>query len=545
MPSKLVGTRCDGSSDGRASVVMANSGNRGWMLTLALVLGGAACGDSKTDARVGAPAELKGMFEEVLRACGEGTTDACREAANIPPGATWSIHGLPPGFLASSVVGSCRSKSFAEIGVVAAYKSGASQVQAGFVRYDDGRWFLRRIRPVEDATLGLCEEFPGVHTAQEAKAALADPNDWAKWIREDGRGAADFVTLLDYGCEIDELIVYGASPDDDEPLSFDVRCWYTDGFPTTGEAFPPRFFMHDSYHLYVKLVFTDGSATDVERVTNPYYEPEPEPEPEPELEPEPEPEPEPEAKAGVPTLEDATTYAEAAALLEPCWRMLGDDLPVRTGTRCAEAYDRTIGVVGGDGGRLSEVLRQAAEVARAWNDADVALSVVPTPGVDERQGIAKRKRAAYRREAALLQERTVALEDFARRAFAEVEGESDCDRQQGLLLQALVALPEEFDEAAMKSVTDLGGVGAAVEHARTALRRAKDACGSRSDDPEDSRFRDDAKKMLLDALGLGAARKEHSRCMDGRLAQVCARPGGLDSHLRLVVLDAIRTLARR
>jgi len=70
------------------------------------------------------------------------------------------------------------------------------------------------------------------------------------------------------------------------------------------------------------------------------------------------------------------------------------------------------------------------------------------------------------------------------------------------------------------------------------------ACVLRPDDPEDSLFRGDAKKMILDALELGTARKEHSRCMDGRLEQVCARPGGLDSHLRIVALGAIRTLAR-
>lgn len=140
----------------------------------------------------------------------------------------------------------------------------------------------------------------------------------------------------------------------------------------------------------------------------------------------------------------------------------------------------------------------------------------------------------YRRESDLLQARTVAILDFARRAFADAEGESDCDRQQGVLLEALEALPVEFDEAAMKSVTDLAGVGTAVEHARASLRRAEEACVLRPDDPEDSRFRGDAKKMILDALELGSARKEHSRCMDGRLEQVCARPGGLDSHLRIV-----------
>ena len=417
-------------------------------------------------------------------------------------------------------------------------------IVSSFIRTNDDTWFLVSVEK-KGAGPEDCAVVP-FHNVKGAKEFVS-----VGWESGDEQGESD-VLLLDrvwmYNCVIEEVEIWIG--DEEQPTVLNPGCWLDEGWEVGALSKTFELPMPPPDEVTVTALYVDG-VRGGSKLINPRLEgvsPGPSEEPtaqEPSVELEAKPETEVEEESQPPTSEDATTYAEAAAILEPCWRMLGDDLPVRTGTRCAEAYDRTLGVVGADGGRLSEVLRQAAEVGRAWNDADAALSVVPAPSAAERRKIEKRKRRAYRRESELLQARTVALLDFARRAFAEAEGESDCDRRQGLLLQALAALPVEFDEAAMKSVTDLAGVGAAVEHARTALRRAEEACVSRPDDPEDSRFRGDAKKMILDALELGAARKEHSRCMDGRLEQVCARPGGIDPHLRLVVLDAIRTLTRR
>lgn len=219
--------------------------------------------------------------------------------------------------------------------------------------------------------------------------------------------------------------------------------------------------------------------------------------------------------------------------------MLADDLPIRTAQRCRMAYDRTIAVAGADGGRLAASLRGAAEVGRAWNDADAGSVDQPAPTADQRQRLLRKKRAAYRRELNLLPERTAALSDFAHHMMDEVADRSICERKRGLLLHALEALPIEFDAASMRSAAvALTGLAVATTHARTAWNRSKEACASQSDGAQ---FMEHADEMIKDAIELAIARREHTRCTPGRLHEVCARPGGLAPHHRAVLLAAIRS----
>jgi len=235
------------------------------VLTLAPSFG---CGGGEGRLRLEAPAELTEMLEDVIRTCGEGSAEACREAQNAPSGAIESEAVFPPGLLMVSVVESCRSQNFAELEAVVVLKSGTTHIRAGFVRNEDGTWFNKRIVTVDGSTPALCADLPNVHTAEEAKAALADKDDWVRWSRRDGRDIAEFAHLLDYGCGVKGLLI-GESPDE-EPMRFEVRCWHTDGFPVSGESFPPRFNLEDAPYLYVKLAFTDGTSTAVEKVENPY-----------------------------------------------------------------------------------------------------------------------------------------------------------------------------------------------------------------------------------------------------------------------------------
>ncbi len=208
------------------------------------------------------------MLEDVIRTCGEGSVEACRAAQNAPSGASEYEAVFPPGLLKMSVVESCRSQNFAELEAVVFLKSGTTHIRAGFVRYEDGAWFSKRIATVDGSTPELCADLPNVHTAEEAKAALADKDDWVRWSRQDGRDIADFAHLMDYGCGVKGLLVGESS--DQEPMPFEVRCWHTDGFPVSGKSLPPRFNLEDAPYLYVKLAFTDGTSTAVEKVENPY-----------------------------------------------------------------------------------------------------------------------------------------------------------------------------------------------------------------------------------------------------------------------------------
>lgn len=214
--------------------------------------------------RQGAPEELTEMLEDVIRFCGkQGEAEACWKAQNMPPGASVKKFKFPGGLLTLTVLESCRSKNFAELEAVVVLASGTTHVRAGFVRYENGGWFIRRIVTVDGSTPALCEDIPNVHTANEARGALADPGDWARWSREDGRDVVDFGVLLNYGCGVEEVVV--AQSPDAEPMRFDVKCSYTDGFPASAKSVPPGFRLAEGASLYVKLVFTDGTTTSTEK----------------------------------------------------------------------------------------------------------------------------------------------------------------------------------------------------------------------------------------------------------------------------------------
>jgi len=259
--------------------------------------------------------------------------------------------------------------------------------------------------------------------------------------------------------------------------------------------------------------------------------PEPEPASEPEPAPEPEPEPEPEPAEVVPR-----SYRDAASVMEPCWRMLSDDLPLRSSQRCLEAYERAKSVVGGDG-RLLDVLVAAAEVGRAWNDADAALATRPPPGLAQRRKLAQKKRAATRRERTLQAERLAALSDFARNVIGELEAETECGRDLRLLLVDLEALPVEFDAALSTQPFSMKEIMAAHVHARKRLDRANGSCASQS---ETASFQENADRMLKDAIKVGSARRSKTRCVKGEMGLVCAEVGGLSEHMRTLLLSAIR-----
>ena len=393
-------------------------------------------------------------------------------------------------------------------------------------------------------------------------------SQWVSWRRYPEDTDLLYTTfLVSHACGIDH-VDYGFGAEPDQRLKL-ADC----GVSLSDADTYLRFPANQHSHVVVRITFADGEQTPVRRFPNPDFSegearpngaseeeeerraqrPAPPEEPEEPEEPEasPVPLPEPGPTAGPDEDGDAEsppvvlTYADAAKVLEPCWRMLLDDLPMRTGTRCAGAYDLVLHVLGDDEDGLADVFRQAADVGRAWGDADAELSTKPAPGDAARKKIAQRKREANRREDALLPRRTAALMGFARKTLEETGGDGDCGRKQTLVLHALEALSVEFREASAKSVTNLSGLGAAAEHARGSLRRANEACTSHADEPGDSRFRKSAKKMVSDSLKLGSARREHSRCVEGDLVEVCARPGGLDSHLRVVLVDAIRMVAGR
>jgi hypothetical protein len=253
-----------------------------------------------------------------------------------------------------------------------------------------------------------------------------------------------------------------------------------------------------------------------------------------EAEPEPEPEPEPEAASGS-VSSVPRSYREAAGVMEPCWLMLTDDLPVRSSRRCLEAYKRVESLVGD--ARLLEVLTAAGEVGRAWNDADAGLSVRPAPGKAERRKIAKTKRSARRRERGLVVERTAAVAEFARKVMSEFEADGDCGRDLRLLLADLETLTVEFDAALSGSSFSMAEMTVANVHARKRLERANKSCASRG---ETASFREVAGDMISDAMDVGSARRSKTRCVKGEMGLVCAEVGGLGEHMRVVLFSAIR-----
>ena len=227
------------------------------------------CGCGGEDARrLEAPPELTEMLRDVMGACGDGWSESCRKAMNLPPGASFPQLSLLPGFWALEPFESCRSKNYAELEVAAVFSSGTVHVRAGFARYEDGAWFLKRVKSVDESTPALCSEIPNLHSAKEAKVALADKSDWVRWSERDGRSFVSFRHLIDHGCGVETLMI-GDSPEE-KPRSFEVKCWYTDGFPASLENMPPRFRL-EVPHLYLQLAFSDGTATAIEKVESPYF----------------------------------------------------------------------------------------------------------------------------------------------------------------------------------------------------------------------------------------------------------------------------------
>lgn len=238
-------------------------------VALLLCLVAASCDSmEKGGQRLEAPAELTEMLEDVIRICGDGSAEACLEAQNAPSGAVEKGAVFPSGLLWLSLIESCRSQSFAELEAVVFLTSGTTHIRAGFVRYEGGGWFSRRIVTVEESTPGLCEDIPGVHSADEAKEALADKESWILWSRrdEDGKDVADLANLWGYGCGL-EAVMVGSTPDTLKRI--DVGCWLPDGFPTSPESMPPVFVGNRLPYLHVQVMFTDGSSTEVSKIENP------------------------------------------------------------------------------------------------------------------------------------------------------------------------------------------------------------------------------------------------------------------------------------
>lgn len=245
---------------------------RTMMLALALV-GCSGNGDGKAGSLPAAPPSLSTILEEALRHCGDdgASTEACKRATHAPSWLAPKNIKVPAGFLSVMVTESCQSQNFAELEAVALLSSGATYVRAGFLRRDDGKWFLGRIAMVEESMPKLCEDIPQVYGVEEAKKQLKGAqSDWVVWSREDGKDVADFQSLWRYQCEID-AVMFGGSPDGDFKR-VEVGCWLSDGFPALLEDASSPLIEGNLPYLYMRLVFADGTQTDVVKVENPNHE---------------------------------------------------------------------------------------------------------------------------------------------------------------------------------------------------------------------------------------------------------------------------------
>lgn len=498
--------------------------------------------------------ELARILVASLFSCSDVDSDQCADASEEAGAARAPLFQVPSEFAGVTSRALCQRGNFAQMEFGTTHLSEdvdrTTRVDAGasFVRTDTGAWFLLTVNRKGDWP-EACEVLP-FHKLAKAKETISRrPLRWV--VGDEG----DFVPLervLAFNCVLEKVEVRRGQSKD--PIVIDPGCWFSDGWRAEPDA--ERFVIDTPLpsEISITVEFKDGS-----RVSSVVENPRPEegeakspatrsadlPEgPDTPAESPDEPEGvendgKPGAIDGGDEPEIARTYAEAATILEPCWRMLSDDLPIRTAQRCREAYDRTIDVVGDDG-QLAVSLREAAEVGRAWGDADAGLVARPSPTAEQRRKLKRKKGEARRRELDLLPARTIALSEFARSTMDEVSDETVCNQKKLLLLHALEELPVEFDAASDRSSsTALTELGAAVSHATTALRYAKEAC---SEEAKNAEFLRQAAEMAKDVMELATARREHSRCAKGRLHEVCARPGGLEPHRRIVLLAAIRSV---
>lgn len=240
-------------------------------VAIALTLVGCGGGDSAGNPSE-APEKLTSILEEVLRQCGDdgASAEACKRATNAPSWMPPKNIKVPPGFLSVMVIESCEREGFVELEGAALTRSGGTHIRAGFLRRDDGEWFLGRISMVDDSTPKLCEDIPLAYGVEEAKKGLEDAqSDWVVWSREDGKDVLDLRPLWSYQCEL-KSVMFGGSPEE-EPERVDVGCWLSDGFPIElGKKGAPPFFKADEIgYVYVQLVFVDGTKTEIVKIENP------------------------------------------------------------------------------------------------------------------------------------------------------------------------------------------------------------------------------------------------------------------------------------
>ncbi|MGH1348932.1 MAG: hypothetical protein ACRBN8_45790 [Nannocystales bacterium] len=245
--------------------------NRTFWLEGALVSTLAGCGFIGDAERLEAPPKLTKRLEDVLRHCDDGSgVDACKRAMNTPSWIAGKNRKVPSGFLSLSVVESCQTQNFAELEAVVLLTSGVTRIRAGFLRRIDGEWFSGRIVTVEESTPKLCEDIPLMYGLEAAKEGLEDAQGWVVWSRADGRDAFDFRPLWRYQCEL-KTVILGRSPDED-PDRVDVGCWLSDGFPTLSDESSPVYVESDEIpYVYVQVVFTDDTHTDIVKIENPNW----------------------------------------------------------------------------------------------------------------------------------------------------------------------------------------------------------------------------------------------------------------------------------
>jgi len=234
---------------------------------LALALVGCGFGGD-AERRLEAPPSLATMLADVIRDCDGSGTEACRRAMNTPSWIAGTNLKVPSGFISLSVVESCQTQNFAELEAVVLLTSGVTHIRAGFLRRVDGQWFSGRIVTVEESTPRLCEDIPFMFGVEAAKKGLEEAQDWVVWSRADGKDAFDFRPLWRYQCEL-KAVMLGHSPDE-EPDRIEVGCWLSDGFPTLSDESSPVYVESDEIpHVYVRVVFADGTRTDIVKIENP------------------------------------------------------------------------------------------------------------------------------------------------------------------------------------------------------------------------------------------------------------------------------------